>query len=102
MTKKFTASILKMENDPEIAKGLLFCFIFGLKVCFPNIRPIPLNNTLKQWYRVGFKTIADMNFWFEYGQILFLSLTIYLMFRIVLGSLFSIECFTYYIFHILI
>ena len=57
---------------------------------------------LVQWHRVGFGTNADRKFWFEYGQIILFIFYIILIFGIVLGSLFSIECFTHYFYHILI
>ena len=34
----------KWRDDPEITIKLLFCCIFGLKICRPNIRFCPFNN----------------------------------------------------------
>ena len=59
---------------------------------------------MAQWYRVGFIKTIERMFWFEYGQIMFYILRGFFQYllRTAYGSLFSIKCFIYYLFHILI
>ena len=93
------------------AKNYFSVLFLGWKYAKSKHLPLPFKSYFKHliikvavWLRgialVPHITSAESMFWFEYGRIF---LIIFLMFtRKVLGSLFSIYCFTKHLFHMLI